>query len=340
MSRTSSTSSGPVATTQLLKHGVLFPPNSHNLVSLLPSAAGGTLLLGIGGDELLGSRSLEGVPRPAGGTATTSVARRERDLPSPLRPRLATRGAGSRADGASIDPGCDRRPRGACARTSAARTTSHCAIDRSIERDARSRALAVGLASLRHLGKAHERADRGSASRSTVRRGSCPGGRSSGMGEPTRDDAGYRGRLPARRTARTSATRPCSPGRYVGDAHAALRRRVGVVAASIRVWSIQTPCGRCGSRLSPMCEALCFSSSLGYTTTAQERHPRRQLPPRNRPWRPGDFRLDLVRAPYARSHSCCAAADEPERDVTAAVSAGAHDRSLRSAQPLVELSDR
>lgn len=144
---------GPVATAQLLKHGVLFPPNSHNLVSLLPSAAGGTLLLGIGGDELFGSRYwrefhdlLAGrrrlqlhdarrlaLPLVPGSLRGARVARRRRHD----RPWLRTEAARSvRAH--------ERRSYNQPLR-----------YDRSIEREARSRALAVGLASLRHLGKAH-----------------------------------------------------------------------------------------------------------------------------------------------------------------------------------------
>ena len=151
-SRMSSTS-WSVATTQLLKHGVLFPPNSHNLVSLLPSAAGGTLLLGIGGDELFGSRYwrefhdlLAGrrrlqlhdarrlaLPLVPGSLRGARVARRRRHD----RPWLRTEAARSvRAH--------ERRSYNQPLR-----------YDRSIEREARSRALSVGLASLRHLGKAY-----------------------------------------------------------------------------------------------------------------------------------------------------------------------------------------
>ena len=43
---------GPAAAPALLAHGVLWPPNAHFLRPLAASAAGGSLLTGIGGDEL------------------------------------------------------------------------------------------------------------------------------------------------------------------------------------------------------------------------------------------------------------------------------------------------
>jgi hypothetical protein len=43
---------GPAAAPALLAHGVLWPPNAHFLRPLAAHAAGGTLLTGIGGDEL------------------------------------------------------------------------------------------------------------------------------------------------------------------------------------------------------------------------------------------------------------------------------------------------
>lgn len=45
---------GPVATDVLRKHGLLWPFNAHFHVPLLRAAAGGSLLTGAGGDELLG----------------------------------------------------------------------------------------------------------------------------------------------------------------------------------------------------------------------------------------------------------------------------------------------
>jgi len=45
---------GPVATAELERRGVLFPANSHSLAPLVEQASGGSLLVGLGGDELLG----------------------------------------------------------------------------------------------------------------------------------------------------------------------------------------------------------------------------------------------------------------------------------------------
>jgi asparagine synthase (glutamine-hydrolysing) len=46
---------GPVATQALARHGLLWPFNAHFHVPLLEASEGGTLLTGIGGDELFGS---------------------------------------------------------------------------------------------------------------------------------------------------------------------------------------------------------------------------------------------------------------------------------------------
>lgn len=46
---------GPVARAIVERHGVLFPPNAHLLVPILAAAAGGSVVTGIGGDELFDS---------------------------------------------------------------------------------------------------------------------------------------------------------------------------------------------------------------------------------------------------------------------------------------------
>lgn len=46
---------GPVATRARERHGVLYPPNGHFLARVAEPARGGTLIVGLGGDELLGS---------------------------------------------------------------------------------------------------------------------------------------------------------------------------------------------------------------------------------------------------------------------------------------------
>ena len=47
---------GPVATGALRRHGLLYPCNAHFHLPLLAAAAGGSLLTGIGGDEMFGTR--------------------------------------------------------------------------------------------------------------------------------------------------------------------------------------------------------------------------------------------------------------------------------------------
>lgn len=57
---------GPVAAPALLAHGVLWPPNAHFLGLLSAHAAGGSLLTGIGGDELFTPAVRRGVHVLAG----------------------------------------------------------------------------------------------------------------------------------------------------------------------------------------------------------------------------------------------------------------------------------
>ena len=45
---------GPVATSMLRRHGLLWPPSAIGVVPLLQAASGGTLVLGDGGDQVLG----------------------------------------------------------------------------------------------------------------------------------------------------------------------------------------------------------------------------------------------------------------------------------------------
>ena len=66
---------GPVATTILRRHGVLFPVNLHLHAPLLEAARGGSLLTGVGGDEVFGG----GRTRIAA-VLTASVRPQPRDL--------------------------------------------------------------------------------------------------------------------------------------------------------------------------------------------------------------------------------------------------------------------
>lgn len=54
---------GPVATEGLRRHGVLWPPAHHTIVPLVRLAAGGTLVTGDGGDEVLGARRITPIVR-------------------------------------------------------------------------------------------------------------------------------------------------------------------------------------------------------------------------------------------------------------------------------------
>jgi Asparagine synthase len=80
---------GPVATQALRRHGLLWPPNAHFHVPLLQEASGGSLLTGVGGDEVFGSARLSRAAGVLAGTARPEP----RDLlrvahalsPAPLR---------------------------------------------------------------------------------------------------------------------------------------------------------------------------------------------------------------------------------------------------------------
>ena len=85
---------GPVARPLLLRHGVLWPPNAHFHVLQLQLAPGGSLLTGIGGDELFSRSSwarlrsvlaVRAVPVPRDALRLAAAA-----APSPVRRRVAT----------------------------------------------------------------------------------------------------------------------------------------------------------------------------------------------------------------------------------------------------------
>jgi Asparagine synthase len=86
---------GPVAQRVLLRHGLLWPFNAHFHAPLLEAAAGGSLLTGIGGDELLSASALD----RAGAVLRGRARPRRRDLrrlayalaPGPLRRRALRR---------------------------------------------------------------------------------------------------------------------------------------------------------------------------------------------------------------------------------------------------------
>ncbi|MFZ1992512.1 MAG: asparagine synthase-related protein, partial [Solirubrobacteraceae bacterium] len=113
---------GPIAGPLLRRFGVVWPPNSHFLQLLAPHARGGTLVTGVGGDELLepaaprGARLLAREVRPARGDlrAMASVlaprwVRRRRQrarltIPEWLRPAVAANWADEVADLMTDEP--------------------------------------------------------------------------------------------------------------------------------------------------------------------------------------------------------------------------------------------
>jgi asparagine synthase (glutamine-hydrolysing) len=72
---------GPVATAALARHGVYYPGNGHMVVPLAAHARGGTIVTGLGGDEVFGSWPLHDV--------ASVLARRRAPAPRDVR-RLVT----------------------------------------------------------------------------------------------------------------------------------------------------------------------------------------------------------------------------------------------------------
>ena len=86
---------GPVATAVLRRYGLLWPPNAHFHAPLLDAAKGGSLLTGIGGDEMLA----EGATTQALAVVTGTRRPERRDVlrlawalaPRPLRRSVTLR---------------------------------------------------------------------------------------------------------------------------------------------------------------------------------------------------------------------------------------------------------
>jgi hypothetical protein len=83
---------GPTATTSLRRHGVVWPPLVHTQGSFLTPAAGGSILTGEGGDEVLGPRRLAPVRVVLRGKAT-SVRRAAIYSTLALSPQVVRRAA-------------------------------------------------------------------------------------------------------------------------------------------------------------------------------------------------------------------------------------------------------
>jgi asparagine synthetase B (glutamine-hydrolysing) len=142
---------GTNATAQLRRHGVLFPANGHSLVPLLPHAAGGSVLLGLGGDELFNNHRWTNL--------NEALSRRRRPEPRDLA-RLAAASLPGRLRGTLLAR--KRRRERRWLRPPAARLVrvlerraadEPLRFDRAVEKSARSRVLAVALESLGRLGR-------------------------------------------------------------------------------------------------------------------------------------------------------------------------------------------
>jgi Asparagine synthase len=143
---------GPFATAQLRQHGPLFPANVHSVAPLLEPAAGGSLLLGLGGDEVLGHHYWTPL--------NAVLARRARPRPRDVV-RLAVAMSPSRVRGAYasrrppperswLRPHADRRVR-ALERRAAAEPLR---FSRAVASSAGGKALRVACESVHRLGDA------------------------------------------------------------------------------------------------------------------------------------------------------------------------------------------
>ena len=141
---------GPVAQAELLRRGPLFPPNSHALAPLGRHAAGGSLLVGLGGDELLGGyrwRALNDLlarRRPPELRDVTRLALA--GLPGPIRARWRPRWD-------RLGPPTWLTPEGASAYTKVRRSEGDEPIrfDHAVRQVLRARSLRVSAAGLQHL---------------------------------------------------------------------------------------------------------------------------------------------------------------------------------------------
>jgi asparagine synthase (glutamine-hydrolysing) len=141
---------GTVAVAELRRRGTLFPANSHGLVPLLEHAAGGTLLVGLGGDELFGghvwTRLNDALARRRRPTVRDAGRLAVAALPGPLKARVIA----SRRD---LEPPRWLRPAAAARLRSIERAVANEPVrfDRAVQHAVRARTLAVAAASLNRL---------------------------------------------------------------------------------------------------------------------------------------------------------------------------------------------
>jgi asparagine synthase (glutamine-hydrolysing) len=143
---------GPVATAHLRHHGVLFPANAHIIASFFGETTGGTLLLGVGGDELLARQrwsSLNDVLARRRRPSLTDPARLAVAVAPGTVQRLLTRDRGL-PPASWLQPSAVRRVRALERR----RPADPLRFDRAVRKAARARTLMVGLRSLQRVGEA------------------------------------------------------------------------------------------------------------------------------------------------------------------------------------------
>jgi Asparagine synthase len=141
---------GPVASSELRRRGAFFPANCHALAPLVAHAAGGSLLVGLGGDELLGSHRWTRL--------NDALARRRRPRPTDLG-RLAVAAlprpprAWVVARRARLEPPRWLRPTAARRFRAAERASADEPVrfDRVVQHAARVRTVVVGAESLARL---------------------------------------------------------------------------------------------------------------------------------------------------------------------------------------------
>ena len=144
---------GPVAVGELRRRGVLFPANSHGLMPLVRHAAGGSLLVGLGGDELLSGHRwtrlndvLARRSRPSRGDAGRLLVAA---MPSALRGRVLARRSRNEA------PRWLRRRAARSLRSlERAQANQPVRFDRAVGHAARERTVLVASKGLRRLSDA------------------------------------------------------------------------------------------------------------------------------------------------------------------------------------------
>jgi asparagine synthase (glutamine-hydrolysing) len=141
---------GTLATTELRRRGALFPANCHALAPLLEHAAGGTLLIGLGGDELLDGHAWTRLNDALAGRRRPTLRDVARLSAAALPGRLRGRVMASRRD---LEPPRWLRPSAAARLRSIERAAANepLSFDSAVRHAVRARTLVVAAASLKTL---------------------------------------------------------------------------------------------------------------------------------------------------------------------------------------------